>query len=436
MHQRRIALIFVGCAFVLIVSVFVLAVVLEDQQSDRAPNLSKAPVQAQSLPESAPTGEPTPINLTPTPLVPTAIPTIVALQPPVLITGTLSTIETSANPDQVLGTPVNSTEPIHSLAWAPTGDKILYVTNSGKLYSANPDGANAALLDTYAADRAWMLLRDQVPLGRTLLIPRRNWGQTQALQELSVIQFTPDQPPNVERVPATGNIYQIQWWSAERAYGLVTGDYIGGNRLVVLDSKGSTIGEHSIPYMSSGAVQPGGDWLAYATEQQATNASLVGSDPQTIYLLNLTTGQRFQVMPSGKGVVVHSWSPDGRWFLVDAIVEGALQGVVISADAKQQFVVNASSGHGLATAAWNRAGNQFAFSIQLGGQEEPNSQVAPLTSQVYRVDLSKKQAIPIAGNVPVMLPSWSPDGSLALLSFDPKCSPWPCSSLNPAFYLR
>jgi len=239
-------------------------------------------------------------------------------------------------------------------------------------------------------------------------------------------------------------VFQIHWWSPDRASGIVSSAYAGDNKLVTLDANGHVIEERNIPYIASGAVRPGGEWLAYATDQQTTDTSLYGSDPETVYLLNLTTGERKQITDPGQGYSVlgiQSWSPDGNWFVMGAIIDRALRGVLVSADGREWLTVTPPGTSGY-DAAWSPDSRQLAFSIQSGGREDPNSPMIPYNSKVYILDIpsrtvhvSEDKGQGDDTTMYFMQPKWSPDETqLALLSFDPSCAPQ-CSELAPALYL-
>jgi hypothetical protein len=396
--------------------------------------LAGLPGADPTTPPNIPTPTTGTVDVTPTPAI---------LQSPGQLTVVTSTLDTQPNLIG-LGTPYKNTIPIHALMWAPTGDKILYLDNAGNLDYANPDGSGATVLYTYNPSYAFNALQDQQPTGNTILIPdlvatpgSPESPNPQGLQyHIAVVSFTTGQPPTFTRMPAPGPVQQIHWWSADRASGVMPGTYVGGDMLVTFDAAGNVVSQTNIPYMETGAVQPGGQWLAYATSQQNTETVLQGSDPQTVYLLNLSTRQRIQVTPVGMGVAVRNWSPNGKWFVMDAVVNGALQGVLVSADGKQQINLAPSFGHGIYNGAWSADSQSMAFSVQLGGQEDPNSPSYDYTNQVYVVTVPGSGAGSIV-HLPssaVMQPSWSPSGALTVLSFDSACAPWPCSATSPAFY--
>jgi WD40 repeat protein len=393
------------------------------------------------------TSQPT-VGATPSRPVPPNTPTPVNLQPATMITPTLvSSLEMTNNALPLPKSSFDSVEAIHSLTWAPTGDKFLYVTNSGNLYWANLDGSSATLLHQYEPDTIWLMLEDQQPMSNTLIL-----GHTGPIQgigrgpgHLDVVHFATGQAPTLDEVDDAGFVFQIRWWRADRASGIVRGAYVGGDQLVTLDANGHLVEQRNVPYMVAGAVQPGGNWLAYVTDQEI-NVPFIGSSPQTVYLLNLTTGQRKQITAAGQGnsapYGVHSWSPDGNWFLMGANVNGALRGVLVSADG-QRWILVTPPGYSGMDAVWSPDSKHLAFSIQSGGQDEPMSTPVPYSSEIYLVDIpavtltTSDDGVP--GNNPttnpMMQPKWSPDGTqLALLSFDPACIPL-CSGTSPAVYL-
>ncbi|MBF6612522.1 MAG: PD40 domain-containing protein [Chloroflexi bacterium] len=379
---------------------------------------------------------------TPLPSTPTPAP----LQAAAIVTSSLVTSVTMGlTANAPVQSAINSSVPIHSITWAPTSDKLIYVTDAGGLYWANLDGTNATLLHTYDQDAIWNLLADQQPKSNTLFVPHidKSIQTPSSSGHLDVVRFSVGQAPTIEEVLDTGPVLNIHWWSATRASGIVRGDYIGGDKLVTLDANGHIVETRNVPYMRAGAVQPGGRWLAYVTDQQTTDTVFHGSSPETVYLLDLATGQRLQITTPGAGVDVHSWSPDGNWFLMDATVGGCIEGVLVSADGQQQADVQPSCGHGLYNGVWKPDSKQIAYSVQEGGQDEPNSPSAPLTSHTYIIDVPARKS-GIVGNIgsgaaeegSIMRPAWSPDGSqLAVLSFSANCKPWPCSDITPALYL-
>lgn len=409
--------------------------------SPPAPTATQVPPTALPLPTA--TEIPTAPILATATKTPSAS-TSVLLQPAVFITPT--SISTLVLPNTGLPSPnssFNSGEPIHSLAWAPTGDKFLYVTKTGNLYWANLDGSSATLLQQYEPDTTWRMLEDQQPMSNTLILEHAGpiQGTERGPGHLDVVHFGTGQTPTLNSVYDTGSVFQIRWWRSDRASGIVIGPTRGGEQLVTLDANGHLVEQRNIPYMYAGAVQPGGTWLAYATGQEGMPGDFVGSSPQTIYLLNLKTGQRLQVTAPGMGWHVFNWSPDGHWIYASAVVNGALEGVLISSDGTQWIVVTPPGNSGW-DAVWSPDSKHLAFSIQSGGQDDPNSTPVPYNSQVYLVDVVARTLTTLNGGGPstgstnlMLQPTWSPDGSqLALLSFDAACSPL-CSGSSPAVYL-
>jgi hypothetical protein len=385
----------------------------------------------------------------PTYPVPTTTPGPMTLQPAKLVTpAVVGQIIEGLQVSLTLKSTLNSTEPLRDMAWAPTGDKVVYLTTSGKLYSSREDGTDAQLLHTYEPDSTWGLLQDQSPKANVLLIPRAVAAQASEQQPgsggMDLIRFSPGQRPVREEVPGTEPVFNIRWWRADRASGTRIGSYVGGDKLVTLGVNGRLIEERNIPYMQSGAVRPGGDWLAYVTSQQTTATPLYGSEPETAYLLNLNTGERLQITPAGRARNVQGWSPDGRWLLLDAFVNDTCGAVLFSADARELLAIHQACGNYLYDATWSPNSKRLAFSIQGGGCDSPNQGPCPEpVSKVYVVDPASRQIAQldiasITSNLAAlaMKPKWSPDGSsLALLSFDPAC-PWlNCSTQSPAMFL-
>src|SRR5215212_8607095 len=217
------------------------------------------------VPPAVGTSEATLAPETPTRAVPTATPTPVTLQPATVITPSISSLALDANLNLSENTAVNNSEPLHSEAFAPTGDKLLYMTISGGLYWSNLDGTNGTLIESYDPAANYNLLDDQMPKGNALLVPGY------------ATQFASGKTPVISAAPDTIGISQIRWWSATRASGIggIIGGYIGGEQLVTLDATGQQVSSVNIPYIESGAVQPGGTWLAYATSQQPTNVQFI-----------------------------------------------------------------------------------------------------------------------------------------------------------------
>jgi hypothetical protein len=412
-------------------------------------NIADLPQNVKSRLDPQPTVEPPLPGLTPTASIARSTSTPAVLQAAVLVTpASISTLAPTGNAFPPPKSSFNSREAIDSMALAPTGDKLLYVTNSyvtnsANLYWANLDGSNPTLLHQYESDAVWSMLEDQQPMSNTLILRHGGpvQGEGRGPGHLDVVHFTPGQPPTLDEVDDAGFVFQIRWWRPDRASSIVIGAYVGGDQLVTLDANGHLVERRNIPYMYAGAVQPGGIWLAYATGQQASSTAFVGSSPQTIYLLNLNTGRRLQLTLPGMGWRVFSWSPDGNWIYASAIVNGGLEGVIISADGTQWIVMTPAGNSGW-DVVWSPDSKHLAFSIQSGGQDDPNSPPVPYNSQVYLVDVpARTVTISDSGGPPtsstnlMMQPKWSPDGSqLALLTFDPACIGL-CSGLSPALYL-
>ncbi len=399
-------------------------------QSSQGGNVAQVP-----LPPG--TQEPTIIpEVTPSRPVPSNTPLPASLGAATIVTPTTSTLLVNANLNLGEKISVDRPEPVHSLAFAPTGDKLVYMTISGNLYWSDIDGSNATLIDTYDPAANYSILDDQMPKGNTLFVPGY------------AMQFTPGQAPQITAAPATLGLSQIRWWSAIRASGVTGGPlrdgYVGGEQLVTLEASGGVVSTLNVPYMETGAVKPGGQWLAYATSQQTTDTPFVGSTPQTIYLLNLLTGDRLQLTQPGMGWEVFSWSPDANWIYASAIVNGDLYGVMISADGLQWVVVT-PPGHSGYDAVWSPNSSLLAFSVIDGGCDGDTSPCPPRESQVYVVNVPERKKTSIgtgpgpfmSSGAEMMRPKWSPDGSLlALLSFNPDCEPnCPCTGLAPAYFM-
>lgn len=390
------------------------------------------PLGQLPVPQPQPSGQPPspiPFATMTWPVLPDT-PTPVMLQPAVALTPrSIATITAGLAITLTDWQAITMPDPLVALTWAPTGDKIVYVTSSGKLYWSNLDGTSATFLYDYGETFYGSL--DQMPLSNTLFIRGH------------ILQFTPGQAPVLRDAPLTSYLWQLRWWQSDRASGVasisyVPGGYVGGDKLVTVDASGNLVEARNIPYMQSGAVQPGGEWLAYATSQQATDTPFYGSDPETVYLLNLHTGQRWQVTTPGMGFGVGSWSPDGNWFYMGADIDHALRGVLVSADGQEWIPVTTPPGTSGYDAVWSPDSKRLAYSVELGGCEEPGCVRTPVTSTVYIVDILARKftEVIVPGASQGMRPAWSPDGSrLLLLAFDPHCHiPAPCSGTAPAFY--
>src|SRR5205807_1632539 len=112
-----------------------------------------------------------------------------------------------------------------------------------------------------------------------------------------LLRFTKGQPPVLEPASATASVGRFHWSSPDRVSSPEGPTYVGGEMLDTFDGNGHLVDRRNIPYMWLGAVQPGGQWLAYVTSQQSTSTPFYGSDPETVYLLNLQTGERLRVTP-------------------------------------------------------------------------------------------------------------------------------------------
>ncbi len=385
------------------------------------PPAVSTPLGQMLVPQPQPSGQPPspiPFATMTWPVLPDT-PTPAVLQPAVALTPrSISTITAGLAITLTDWQAITTTEPLVALTWAPTGDKIVYVTSSGKLYWSNPDGTSATFLYDYGETFYGSL--DQMPLSNALFIRGH------------ILQFPPGQAPLLRDAPSTPYLWQLRWWQSDRASGVAVGAYEGGEKLVTVDANGQLVEERNIPYMASGVVQPGGTWLAYCTE---SHRAYYGPDPGTIYLLNLQNGQRLQVTEGGQGYDVHSWSPDGRWLLIAAqpyITNYSISGV-LSADGLDWIEM---SPFGMGDAVWSPDSKHFAYSVQLGGCED--SGCTPETSAVYIVDILARKftEVTVPGATQVMHPAWSSDGSrLLLLTFGSHCSPMgPCSGTAPAFY--
>jgi hypothetical protein len=375
-------------------------------------------------------------GITPTVPEPTITPTPAILQPAVFISPSrITTVTQDLSVRVEIQNTIDSEEPWADMAWGPTGEKLLYVTASGKLYYSNLDGSDALLLHTYSD--YYPRFDEQLPLGNVLFVNHvgHEVDGKRLPSHVDVIKFAPGQPPTVEEDHEVPYLWSVHWywWRPDRAsavLGLHYWDnayYWGGDRLVTLDTNGHIVEERNIPYMVSSAVSPGGEWLAYATDQQSTSVPMQNAEAATTYLLNMRTGQRLQLTPPGEGRWVGAWSPDGNWFMGGR--------GLISADGSESIVVPWGLG---GDAVWSPDSRYLAFSRQGGGCEPEGC--TPYVSDLYVVDVrERKMAIVGEGSFSprpagmVMRPRWSPDGSqLALLSYKEGC--FDCSGTNPALY--
>ena len=356
-----------------------------------------------------------------------ATPTLVALQPAALVTATLtSNIAPASSAALTQKTTLDNSEGITAVTWAPTGDKLLFVTASGKLYWTNYAVNNPTLIHDYGPTFHGPL--DQAPMTNTLFVPGL------------AIHFTVGQDPVLQEAPAT-YFRQLRWWSSARVSGVaggpLGGGYVGGEKLITLDTNGAFVEERNIPYMWTGVVRPGGVWLAYSTDQRVTSTPFYGSDPETVYLLNLNDGQRLQITKAGKGFGMHSWSPDGRWFLMSTYVNDDIQDVLVSADGREWVVL----GNIGSDVAWSPDSKHLAYSIVHGGCDTQDTPPCPSASEVYIIDVLARKSSPISApgvslnlTAPMVKPSWSPNGAiLTLLSLD-RIAPGTHSTTSPAIY--
>lgn len=405
-------------------------------------------VAPSSLPTAEPTIEPPLPGITPTWPEPTITPTPAVLQAATLITPT-KVYSITWGLDvmlEVQGT-FNSDEPITSLVWAPGGDKLVYITTSGKLYWSNTDGSSQTLLHAYEmgeGDVPWDIFRGQEPLGNTILVPTiGKWtGEIRFPSRTDVIRFTPGEPPVFTERSDLPNLFEAEWWRPDRASAILgrgNAYYVGGERLVIVDADGRIIDERNIPYMQSASIKPGGEWLAYSTGQQSTITEFHDSEPQTTYMLNLVTGQRLQISPAGGGGR-GGWSPDGSWLTMSSFGSAICGPRLVSADAHEQIVIEQFCGYGLWDEAWSTDSSRFIFSVQSGGCDSPSTgPCPPNTSKVYMVDVTTMKMADLTAQLALqtsgmgMNPRWSPDRStVALLAYDPECRE--CSRTKPAVY--
>ncbi len=377
------------------------------------------------LPPAIPTSPPGPFE-TPVQLTPTSTPLPASMQIATVISpATTSNVAPDLPAALSQKDAINLPDAIDDLSWAPTGDKLIYATHAGNLYWANTDGTNATLLHTYdpTSFYGWF---NQRPMSNTLFLT--HVGATPNTGHLDVIHFTAGQNPSLTEIADAGALFNINWWAPDRASGTKMGNYIGGEQLVTVDANGHMVDSRNIPYMQSGAVRPGGQWLAYVTTQQITDDVLSGSEPETAYLLNLGTGQRLQLSPSGKAYQVYNWSPDGQWVLMEACRPDACGAVLVRADGLEWIVVESHAIHALADAVWSPDSRHLAFSRQLGGCDDSGCVARTSTISLINVPTRKFIELSQSGNAKsltqqLMHPHWSPNGSLlTLLTFDPATS--------------
>ncbi len=233
-----------------------------------------------------------------------------------------------------------------------------------------------------------------MPLTNTLLV--RNLGELQANGErepsrMDVIRFTPGQAPTLQQGPNLAHApIHLRWWSPTRASGIAHTGFDGGDLLVTVDQDGNLVSELNVPYMLSGAVRPGGEWLAYATSYQVSNP-IDGSSPQTAYLLNLTTGQRLRVTEPGNGSAVGSWSPDGNWFLMSSSIGVAL----VSNDGRQWVTIpNADA---TVDAVWSTDSKYLAYAV-IQGQSPHGHTISSWTGSVHIVNVPAREVTVISSS--------------------------------------
>jgi hypothetical protein len=423
------------------------------QQDNLSPVPAPQGTQQPANPIPAPVGTfqyPTP-GITPTRPEPTVTPTHVALEPARLITATTSsTISLGLDLDFRVHSIISNTEAVVSLVWSPYGDGFLYLTVSGKLYWSDTTGANPTLLNTYTEFDEYFdfdLFEDQKPLGTAIYIVHyRGVDNGRRLPgHMDIVHFARGQQPTLEHAEHLPLLWGLQWWLPDRASALLPvsytrNGYVGGDRLVTLDGNGRIVDDRNIPYMIRGVVQPNGEWLAYATDQQATDTAFNGSEPSTAYLLNLRTGKRLQISPSGFGGVI-SWSPDARWLITGC--------GVLSADGSERICMS-PTGAGIGSGVvWSPDSKRLASYAHYGGCEDTGC--TPYGSAFYVVDLPSRKMVKFEaeeraarGVGHVRRPKWSPDGSLmAVLAFDPACltcfadpnQPRESTEPQPAIYL-
>ncbi|HYP40993.1 MAG TPA: hypothetical protein VEX13_11595 [Chloroflexia bacterium] len=362
-----------------------------------------------------------------TPSMPTATPypTLVTLATPVLIQPNIAlTMTIGKDIALVARAMINSVEAIVSWTWAPTGDKVLYVTTSGNLYWAYLDGTGATLLHTYERDMIFDEFLVQGPMTNTLLVRHVGppQGMIRAPGHIDVIRFAPGQAPTLEEVPDPGPLYDIHWWSPDRASGTLYLGYRGSQKIVTVDANGHIVEEHRIPYLQSSAVQPGGEWLAYGTGQGSPNLPFYGSDSTTAYLLNLKSGRRLQISATGKGHI-WNWSPDGTWLLMADEVNGKGQAMLSSPDGQVRFIMPDFGSFPV----WSPDSTHLAFA-EIISHSPDGHVITSWDSNIFIVDIagktiSKADISGLPRNAPSTLlpaqPQWSPDGSqLGFLALD------------------
>ncbi len=455
-HAQRSPLVLLACLVVLTSLIGCDSAVGNNPPPTPEPTIAATAVPLvvpPALPTAEGTIEPPLPGITPTEPIPTITPTPAVLQVATLINPTIvSTVSWGLDVTLTVERAITTTEPITSLVWAPEGDKLVYITTSGKLYWSNADGSSQTLLHAYEmgeGDVPWDIFLGQDPLGNTILVPSRGkWtGQIRLPSRTDVIRFTSGGPPIFTERPELPILFDIGWWRTDRASAILginyldNAYYVGGERLVNVDADGRIIEERNIPYMDSASIRPGGEWLAYTTGQQSTLTEFHNSEPQTSYLLNLVTGERLQISPanvSGRG----RWSPDGSWFTMSSFGNDICGPRLVSADAQEQIVMDQFCGYGLWNEDWSPDGKHFVFSLRSGGCDHPQPDPCPPnTSRVYMVDVPARKMADLTAQLALqtssmaMQPRWSPDGStVALLTYDPDCI-GDCSGTTPAILL-
>ncbi|MDQ2809458.1 MAG: hypothetical protein M3Z04_21495 [Chloroflexota bacterium] len=146
-----------------------------------------------------------------------------------------------------------------------------------------------------------------------------------------------------------------------------------------------------------------------------------------------------------------NWSPDGQWFVMNAVVNGGFQAVLVSANG-QQWTILTADGFSSQTAVWSPDSQKLAFLGVTGGEDEPNAPPNPFMTTAYLFKVPSTTTIRVTAGGPddvassqITTPRWSPDGTrLLYLTLPPPgqgcyraCESCPllCSAPLPAFYI-
>lgn len=322
--------------------------------------------------------------------------------------------------------------------WSPNGTRI-YFGDYGKIYMARTDGsAPEVFVDNLPGRPFWLRWSPDGKILRFTLIQghlNTIWETTTVDQRTRQLNLTEDGGDFwcCGNWDSTGTLYFYQsrtngvfqiWKRLEQSGKLMPfeqalDDYRGpvpgrtGGILFArtetrraelqrLDSSSGLI-EAVLPQISisTAALSPDGEWIAYSTFPN-----------HGLYVSRRDGTQRRLLTPPNLEAALPAWSPDGKWIAYMTRTRGWWEVYIVSAQGGEAKLLLDTDHIDVRDPNWSADGNQILVGYGPVIRDKANS------SALYTVDIaSHKLGQPIPGSEGLFSPRWSPDGKyIAALS--------------------